>query len=301
MLNVELKLLKIFVAVVDCGGFTAAERELNLSRSTISIHMADLEHKLGMTLCSRGRAGFRLSQAGQSVYTAALQLLASAEAFATHIDGLSHDVMTGELKLAITDGTFNDTNFRLAQSLKEFEKKAPQVYLKLYSATQVDIERQLSKAEVDIGIIARHRSLPEFNYYPLHHEDNYLYCSADHELFSKQDRYITETVLQQQKFVHADFFLNSLVSSLSQQFNTSASAGHVEARAFLILSGSYIGFLPEHYAHTLELEGKLRKLKAKVKYYQTEIAAVTRKGNQSDPLLSLFLATLKDQYHVHKP
>lgn len=295
-MDIDLKLLRIFVAVADTGGFTAAERELNLSRSTISGHMAELESRIGMSLCKRGRGGFALSQAGESVYSAALKLIASAEAFSTHVDSLNHAVMTGELRIAITDGTLSDTHFPLSQALAQFEHKATKVFLSLKSLTQADIERELSQGNIDVGIIARHRSLPEFNYYPLHHEQNYLYCSAQHPLFNKT---VGDEELQRQKFVHADFFLNKDIRQLTQQFNTAASAGHVEARALLILAGTHIGFLPEHFAASLLEQGRLQKILPEQKHYQTEIAAITSKGNQSDPVLSLFLATLKDQYHVH--
>ena len=35
----------------------AAELELNIGTSTVSRHMKDLETRLGLTLCRRGRAG----------------------------------------------------------------------------------------------------------------------------------------------------------------------------------------------------------------------------------------------------
>ena len=53
----DLRLLRVFRAVVACGGFAAAELELNINRSTISRHIKDLETRLGVTLCRRGRAG----------------------------------------------------------------------------------------------------------------------------------------------------------------------------------------------------------------------------------------------------
>ena len=42
----EIRLLKVFKAVVECGGFAAAETELNIGRSTISTHVANLEQRL---------------------------------------------------------------------------------------------------------------------------------------------------------------------------------------------------------------------------------------------------------------
>ena len=63
----DLRLLRIFKSVVECGGMTAAELELNISASTLSRHMKDLEERLGLVLCRRGRAGFTLTPEGVQV------------------------------------------------------------------------------------------------------------------------------------------------------------------------------------------------------------------------------------------
>ena len=73
--DVDLRLLKVFRVVAECGGISAAEVELNIGRSTISRHIKDLEIRLGVTLCQRGRAGFVLSSEGQHVYQSSLRLM----------------------------------------------------------------------------------------------------------------------------------------------------------------------------------------------------------------------------------
>jgi DNA-binding transcriptional LysR family regulator len=55
--DMDLRLLRVFRTVVDCGGMAAAELELNIGASTVSRHIKDLETRLGLRLCSRaGRA-----------------------------------------------------------------------------------------------------------------------------------------------------------------------------------------------------------------------------------------------------
>ena len=77
----EIRLIRVFKAVVECGGFTAAEETLGISRSAISLHMSDLERRLGLLLCQRGRGGFSLTEEGHQVFEAGLTLLASLETF----------------------------------------------------------------------------------------------------------------------------------------------------------------------------------------------------------------------------
>src|SRR5581483_6920367 len=58
--DLDLRLMRVFKAVVECGGMAAAELELNIGTSTVSRHVKDLETRLGLRLCRRGRGGFAL-------------------------------------------------------------------------------------------------------------------------------------------------------------------------------------------------------------------------------------------------
>ncbi|STW27765.1 transcriptional regulator GbuR [Klebsiella michiganensis] len=54
----NLRLLHVFITVAKYQGFANAQQELNLTVSAISNYMSELEEKLGITLCRRGRGGF---------------------------------------------------------------------------------------------------------------------------------------------------------------------------------------------------------------------------------------------------
>jgi DNA-binding transcriptional LysR family regulator len=70
----DLRLLRVFAKVVEAGGYSAAQIELNVSQSTISTHMTELEHRLGVRLCQRGRSGFSVTEKGRLIYQASLRL-----------------------------------------------------------------------------------------------------------------------------------------------------------------------------------------------------------------------------------
>lgn len=73
---------------------------LGIGRSAISQQMSDLEQRLGLRLCQRGRAGFSLTEeaAGLSIGTATLE---RPGAF-TRVNGL-HQHLRGELIIGLTD------------------------------------------------------------------------------------------------------------------------------------------------------------------------------------------------------
>ena len=70
----DLRLLRIFKVVVECGGFAKAEPVLNITRSTISVHISNLESRMKFKLAKRGRGGFALTEQGKVVYEASLKL-----------------------------------------------------------------------------------------------------------------------------------------------------------------------------------------------------------------------------------
>ena len=86
--DLDLRLLGVFGAVVESGGFAAAELQLNIGRSTISRHIKDLEARLGMSLCRRGRGGFALTPEGAQIYQATLRVLGSLADLRSEINNL---------------------------------------------------------------------------------------------------------------------------------------------------------------------------------------------------------------------
>ena len=62
--DLDLRLVRVFLAVVDASGVSAAQMTLNVGSSTISTQLATLETRLGFRLCDRGRGGFKLTPKG---------------------------------------------------------------------------------------------------------------------------------------------------------------------------------------------------------------------------------------------
>ena len=81
----ELEQLRIFTALCEEGGFSAAARKLYKSHSSVSRAVSALERELGATLCVRDSRSFTLTEAGQRLYDGAKELLAAADALAESV------------------------------------------------------------------------------------------------------------------------------------------------------------------------------------------------------------------------
>ena len=96
----DLHLLGVFMTVAQCGGFAAAQVTLNVDQSTISRQIGDLERRLGMRLCQRGRAGFHLTDKGRVVYEACQHLSIALESFRTTVGALRGELCETGIKIA---------------------------------------------------------------------------------------------------------------------------------------------------------------------------------------------------------
>ena len=70
----ETAYLHEFAKVAECGSFTASARELHLTQSTLSKHVALLEREFGADLFVRDRSGVSLTEAGGVLYAQARQM-----------------------------------------------------------------------------------------------------------------------------------------------------------------------------------------------------------------------------------
>src|SRR6516162_5878483 len=103
----DLRRLRVFCTITRCGGFAAAESELQIGLPSISRFIKDLEIRLGVRLCRRGRVGFELTEPGRRVYAASLQLITDLQRFETNIRSI-HSALAGTLTIGIIDVLITD-------------------------------------------------------------------------------------------------------------------------------------------------------------------------------------------------
>jgi DNA-binding transcriptional LysR family regulator len=96
----DLPLLPVFVAVADCGSFTAAARELGLAKSVVSQHVRTLEERCGVRLMERSTRRLHLTQVGEQVLDAAKGVLASVRSLEQVVEG-HRDAPTGTLRVTL--------------------------------------------------------------------------------------------------------------------------------------------------------------------------------------------------------
>ena len=287
----DLRLLRVFRAVVACGGFAAAELELNINRSTISRHIKDLEIRLGVTLCRRGRAGFALTSEGEQVHASAQKMMASMEEFQHEVDEL-HRRLTGSLSIAIFDKTATNPQCHINRAFARFDEEAPEVQPEIHVEPINAIERGVMEGRFHLGIIPNHRPSSSLDYYKLFEEQMYLYCAAGHPLFDAPASKLTAANVRKSKYVGIGYHSPNMeiTRKLGQQRH--ATAYDQEAVAHLVLSGKYVGYLPEHYAEGFVNKDVMRPLLPDVFQYVCDFSAIVRHSPPPNRVVQTLLDAL---------
>ena len=274
--DVDLRLLRVFKAVADCGGMAAAELELNLAMSTISRHVKDLETRLGLVLCRRGRGGFALTPEGTQVYAAARHLLAATDAFRGQLHDI-HRRMGGDLHVALFEKTATNPASRIPQAIERFRALAPQVHLHLHVGPIGMIERGVIDGQYHLGIIPEHRRSESLDYLDLFGETMQLFASQGHPWFDATDDPQRDwAALQGQPLAALGYHSPNMALTHTRRLERAATASDQEAVATLILSGAYVGFLPDHYAQRFVGAGQMRAVAPEVLRYDCHFACIWR-------------------------
>ncbi|MFM2475709.1 LysR family transcriptional regulator [Celerinatantimonas sp. MCCC 1A17872] len=299
MSDYELKQLRVFKTVVECGGFAAAETKLNIGRSTISSHISNLESRLNLRLCQRGRAGFALTEEGAIIFAMTQEVLDSLEKFRNGVNNLNSS-LTGQLRILMSDNICLDSRANFPELVASYAQKAPQVQLITDIRAMADIEQRLLNHEADIGFIPYHRELEGLSYQQLYADTCYLYCALNHPLSQKAlSGTLSEQAIDLAPAAHAELKAHEQVNNQLINLNLTAAAYFYDVRLSLILSGNYIGFLPEFYAQHYVSTGQIIALNPQTRHYQLGVAAVCRKTAQPHKPRELFWQLLTEQLGKH--
>ena len=141
--------LKVFLAVVEAGSFTAAAKRLGRAVSAVSYTIANLEQQLGLSLFDRERTRTpRLTEAGYAV-------LSKARVVAVGIDDLRASVrallrgIEAEVTLVVDVMLPRE---RLVDAVQAFEVKFPTVKLRLHVEALSAVAQLVRQGGAMIGV-----------------------------------------------------------------------------------------------------------------------------------------------------
>jgi DNA-binding transcriptional LysR family regulator len=144
--NIDVGLLRAFVAVVETGSVTRAAHLLNLTQAAVSQQLKRLEELLGVELFDRTNRALRTSADGE-------RLLPHAHAMLTVNDALWGLMSRPHYEGVIRVGVPHDVvEPNIPPVLKRFDRAWPRVQVTLISGITVDLLAALEQGELDVAL-----------------------------------------------------------------------------------------------------------------------------------------------------
>ena len=255
LLDLDLKLLRIFQAVIRHSGFTAAQSALGMTQATISSHMKLLEQRLGVRLCERGRGGFFLTEEGKQVHAAMLDLFGSIESFQAAA-AAARGELAGALHFGTVDAMHTNPGLNLAAALADLARAAPRVRLEIDIAAPQALAQGLLNGRYHVILCPSQAHAGHLEVTDLFDEQQMLYCGRGHPLFEVADEAVTADILAAYPFAGRSYMPETPICGVD--FKWSAVTAHMEGTALLVCSGGYLSFLPTHFAQQWVARGAMR-------------------------------------------
>lgn len=184
--------LRAFHAVAETGGFTKAARHLNVSQSTITLQVQELEARFNVKLFHRKGRSTSPTESGRTLYGITKRLI-HAQAEAIEFLKASETLRTGKLRLAAV-GPFHATEIASA-----FKIRYPGVEIAMQFGNSRHTLSALLDFDADVAILAEVAEHPNvaMDSYSRHHV--VVFVHRGHRFFDRRSIRLEE--LENERFV----------------------------------------------------------------------------------------------------
>lgn len=215
----DLRSLGVFLAVVDQGGFSAAARSLHLAQSAVSQTVANLEHRLELTLFHRHERRIGLTAEGEALVEHARDLLARAEAAELAMREL-HGLVKGELRIGIPSML---GSYYFPPLLMGFKEHHPGIRLTVVEAGARRLQRMIAAGELDLGVVIDDGESRHLTRRPLAREEMVVCVPREHP-FAGRDHVTPEAFFAEPLVLFQDgYFHREFIDALARDTGASAN------------------------------------------------------------------------------
>ncbi|PPC73990.1 LysR family transcriptional regulator [Pokkaliibacter plantistimulans] len=158
MENLESDLLRVFVAVIECRGFSAAAERLHKTQSTVSQRLQKLEEMVGTPLMVRNSRSVALTAAGETFLIYAKQIL---KLHREAIDAATSKSRADVLRIGLPE---DYAQHFLSPALTYLRQHYPEIRPDIVCETSTQLVARVHRGELDLALAVRHANTVQGEY-----------------------------------------------------------------------------------------------------------------------------------------
>ncbi|MBB4237537.1 LysR family transcriptional regulator [Rhizobium esperanzae] len=294
----RLTSLAVFGKVVECGGFSAAARRLNMSVTMVGNHVQSLEDRLGVRLLNRTTRKVSLTETGKYYYERSSQILAELDE-ADRTAGALSTTPRGTLKVYTSS------------AIVRFLLPVVSEYMALYPSISLDFsigERMVDMIEDGYDLVIRTVPPPDSSLVarkltPWRHM---LVCSPAYfesrPMPQRPAEVADHNCLQYAYYPYGEEwrFEDSEGRQESVKIGGNAISNSAEMLRFLTLNGQGIFLAPSFVVFDDIAEGRLVKIMPDYRPIEFNINAVYPNRSHLATKVRLFIDLLAERFAEHR-
>ncbi len=295
--DIDLRLLRVFKAVAEEGGFVKAQDVLGKNQPAISAHIANLEQRLGVRLCNRGRGGFSLTPQGHEVLEETTGLLDSIEVYSDRLNSIGKKAALS-VRIGVVDCLLTVPDNPLPSYIKASKEKFQDMRIRIGVYDYLDCRNELRAKRLDMVIVGKAEpgAFPDdLEETKVFDEVSGLYCAPEHPCANLDHGTALIEALKATSISAHSFVENPVEMALDmilRDDNVEIAQGHAESTVYLALSGTHVGLIPTHFADIWVQRGQLVAIAPQELSTVSSIHAVRLKSAQPHAALKHLWAQL---------
>jgi DNA-binding transcriptional LysR family regulator len=290
--ELELRHLRVFVAVVEAGAHARAARSLGVSQSTVSETLSALERTLGTPLFRKAGKGSMLTPAGETLLPYARKMLALSGELVTELAKVSTTV-SATLVVAAVESV---SAYVLPARLAVLHERWPRARLEVITGECPEIRESVATGKSDLGlvlgaeaggdheaIVARGRLV--------------IFCDPTHPL--------AKHVASPEQLRRCDFYMSDAGGDYHQMLRRYFEAarlpvprtqalGTVEGvKRYILVGGTAVGLLPAHAIGQELRDGTLAEIVVDPPLPRLALRIVMPAAGTTSPMVDALVESLR--------
>lgn len=288
----QLKSMVVFAQVVEQGSFSAAAKQLGMTRAVVSYHVKRLEQQLNMKLLNRSTRTHAVTEAGKVYYDSCRIIAEQALLAQQRIENFKNEP-EGALKITCPVNLGLQV---IVPALSQFRRLYPKITIDIQLTDEI-----VNILQEGIDLAIRGAPLPDSGLQARYLSRQSTFLCGSPRYFQQQGKPTLPTDLDKHEWIIYSPGANKLeLSKGSRSYSVNVegplSTNNAAARTVLVEAGHGLGRIPEYDALPRLKTGTLEQVLADYELPPIDIYGVFPPGTASSKKLRILLDYLAEYF-----